>query len=236
MLRFSHGAGSPPPPWAGERRPTRPARTWAHPSPAPGRPCHVPVSSSRLLMGTRPRLSSLLLCRRWERWCFVPRFAGSDFIGGLNLAGTTKLLRSRRRHSAATASGTKRKELRRIRVRALQLGPRSEARQPSSVRHLAGRAGGTRRWLAEARAAFLLVTSRARDLRARSERRPLYYADPPVQAQGRPPPGTWAGIVLRSFVRIFHISRWDFLRCSQTFTCRPLGAFRLTTRPIKIII
>ena len=78
-------------------------------------------------------------------YLFVPRFAGSDFIGGLNLAGTAKLLRSRRRHSAATASGTKRKELRRIRVRALQLGPRSEAGQPSSVRHLAGRAGGTRR-------------------------------------------------------------------------------------------
>lgn len=76
-------------------------------------------------------------------YLFVPRFAGSDFIGGPNFAGTAKPLRSRRRQSAATASGTKRNELRRVRARALQLGPRSESGRLSSVRYLAGRAGGT---------------------------------------------------------------------------------------------
>ena len=76
---------------------------------------------------------------------FVPRFGGSVFIGGPNFAGTSKPLRSHRRRSTATASGIKRKELRRVRPRALQLGPRSEAGHPSSVRHLAGRAGGTPR-------------------------------------------------------------------------------------------
>lgn len=116
------------------------------PSPWPTLPCPCLQlqashgdSAATLISPAVPPMRTLMF------YLFVPRFAGSDFIGGLNLAGTAKLLRSRRRHSAATASGTKRKELCRIRVRALQLGPRSEAGQPSSVRHLAGRAGGTRR-------------------------------------------------------------------------------------------
>ncbi|CAI9162910.1 unnamed protein product [Rangifer tarandus platyrhynchus] len=77
-------------------------------------------------------------------YLFVPRFRGSVFIGGPNFAGTSKPLRSHRRRSTATASGIKRKELRRVRARALQMGPRSEAGHPS-VRHLTGRAGGTPR-------------------------------------------------------------------------------------------
>ena len=117
---------------AGERWPTRPARTRAHPSPAPGRPCHVPVSSSGLLTGTRPRLISPAVppTRTLMFSLFVPRFRGSVFIGGPNFAGTSKPLRSHRRRSTATASGIKRKELCRVRPRALQLGPCSEAGHP----------------------------------------------------------------------------------------------------------